>query len=99
MRPFYPTQRALPPRQKVGLARALSKLGYCSGSHAWVLIQEGRVRADGAIERNPEHPDELGRARIEVDGHPLGVHAKIYLMLNKPRGLVTTLSDERGRDT
>ena len=41
----------------------------------------------------------LESARIEVDGQPVAVAAKIYLMLNKPRGVVTTASDEKGRQT
>jgi len=55
-----------PPAKKSGSLARLSKLGYCSRSHAWVLLQQGRVRANGAIERNPEHAVELGRARIEA---------------------------------
>ena len=41
----------------------------------------------------------LGADRIDVDHRGVGVEAKIYLMLNKPRGLVTTVSDEKGRET
>jgi 23S rRNA pseudouridine2605 synthase len=83
----------------VGLARALSKLGFCSRSRAWQLIREGRVQVNGALKRNPEAPVDLGRDRIEVDGGPIRPAGKIYLMLNKPRGLVTTAADEKGRPT
>ena len=82
-----------------GLARVLSKLGYCSRSQAWELIQSGRVTVNGALIRNPEHRTNPGRDRIQVDGVEIHGEAKIYLMLNKPRGLVTTASDERGRGT
>lgn len=41
----------------------------------------------------------LGSDRLEVDGQAVGSSAKVYLMLNKPRGLVTTASDEQGRET
>lgn len=85
--------------RQVGLARALSKLGYCSRSEAADLIREGRVRLNGAVRRDPEARVRLERDRIEVDGQPLAVAAKIYLMLNKPRGVVTTASDEKGRQT
>jgi 23S rRNA pseudouridine2605 synthase len=53
----------------------------------------------GAITRNPEAPVRLGTDRIEVDGQPAGAKKKIYLVLNKERGVVTTASDEQGRAT
>jgi len=85
--------------KRVGLARALSKLGYCSRSRATELICAGRVQLNGAIRRDPETPVYVDRDRIEVDHRIVGAEAKVYLMLNKPRGVVTTASDEKGRDT
>lgn len=85
--------------RQVGLARALSKLGYCSRSQAAELIRAGRVRLNGATRRDPETPVRLERDLIDVDRHIVGAEAKLYLMLNKPRGAVTTASDEKGRDT
>jgi len=85
--------------RRIGLARALSKLGYCSRAQAFALIRAGRVRLNGAIKRDPEAPLDLNRARIEVDGAPLASAEKIYLAFNKPRGIVTTASDEKGRAT
>jgi 23S rRNA (cytosine1962-C5)-methyltransferase len=87
------------PEKRTGLARALSKLGFCSRSRAWALIGAGRVRVNGALQRNPERPVTLDRDRIEVDGRMVRGAEKLYLMLNKPRGLVTTASDEKARDT
>lgn len=83
----------------VGMARALSKFGYCSRSQAARLVREGRVRLNGAVTKNPEAPVRLAKDRIHVDGQFLGAAEKIYLVLNKPRGIVTTASDEKGRDT
>lgn len=83
----------------VGLARALSKLGYCSRSQAAELIRAGHVRLNGTTKRDPETPVRLARDRVEVDGLRVKSADKIYLMLNKPRGIVTTASDEKGRDT
>jgi 23S rRNA pseudouridine2605 synthase len=85
--------------RRVGLARALSKLGYCSRSGAFDLIRAGRVRLNGASRRDPEAPVCLEKDRIEVDGKPVATAAKVYLMLNKPRGAVTTASDEYARQT
>lgn len=82
-----------------GLARALSKLGFCSRSEAWEWIQAGRVGVNGTLERDAERRVSLRRDRIEVDGRLLLDERKTYLMLNKPRGLITTVSDERGRET
>jgi 23S rRNA pseudouridine2605 synthase len=87
------------PLKKVGLARALSKLGYCSRSRAAELIAAGRVKWNGAVRRDPETPVHLGRDRIEVDGQRLAQSSKIYLALNKPRGVVTTAADEEDRET
>jgi 23S rRNA pseudouridine2605 synthase len=83
----------------VGLARALSKLGYCSRSQAQQLVRAGRVHVNGAVKRDPETSVFLGRDRIEVNGAAIRPAAKVYLMLNKPRGLITTASDEKGRAT
>jgi 23S rRNA pseudouridine2605 synthase len=84
---------------KIGLARALSKLGYCSRQQAFDLIRHGKVRLNGSTPKNPETPVRLGVDRIEVQGHSLNPAEKIYLMLNKPRGIITSASDEKGRDT
>jgi 23S rRNA pseudouridine2605 synthase len=85
--------------RKVGLARALSKLGYCSRSEAFDLIHAGRVRLEGTIRHDPETPVLAGSDRIEVDGKLVAAVAKVYLMLNKPRGAVTTASEQKGRQT
>lgn len=85
--------------RQVGLARALSKLGFCSRSQAAKLIRAGRVRLNGTPRRNPEAPVRLERDRIEVDRTAIAVEPRIYLMINKPRGVVTTASDEKGRQT
>jgi 23S rRNA pseudouridine2605 synthase len=85
--------------RKVGLARALSKLGFCSRSDAAELIRSGRVRLNGAVRRDPESPVRVGHDRVEVDGHAIRSAEKIYFILNKPRGVVTTASDEKSRRT
>jgi 23S rRNA pseudouridine2605 synthase len=74
-------------------------LGYCSRSTAFELIRAGRVHLNGGIRRDPEAPVHIEHDRIEVDGRELAAPSKVYLMLNKPRGVVTTASDEKGRET
>ncbi len=83
----------------MGLARGLSKLGYCSRSQAAVLIRAGRVTLNGRVVRDPETPARLGLDHIGVDGASIDERAKVYLVMNKPQGLVTTASDEKGRAT
>ena len=76
------------PGPGTGLARALSKLGHCSRSQAWDLIERGQVRVNGQRQLNPEHRVFPGRDRIEVEGAKLQEATLVYWMLNKPRGLV-----------
>jgi 23S rRNA pseudouridine2605 synthase len=85
--------------RRVGLARALSKLGFCSRSRAAELIRAGRVRLNGKISRDDETPVRMGTDQIEVDGVQVRAKRRVYYMLNKPRGVVTTASDEKGRET
>jgi 23S rRNA pseudouridine2605 synthase len=63
------------------------------------LIHEGKVQLNGNTARNPEAPVRLGADRVAVAGRQIGVAERIYLIMNKPRGIVTTASDEKGRDT
>ena len=85
--------------RRIGLGRTLSKLGYCSRSRAFELIRSGYVSLNRQICRDPEAPVRWKRDRVEVHGQPVPVPAKVYLMLNKPRGVLTTASDEKGRKT
>ncbi len=87
------------PQAKHGLARVLSKRGVCSRTQAAQWIGEGRVSVSGRTIRDPEFPTSVDSDAIAIDGKPLVARAPIPLMLNKPRGLVTTADDERGRDT
>jgi 23S rRNA pseudouridine2605 synthase len=83
----------------VSLPRALSKLGFCSRTLAEALIADGRVCIDGRVVRTVTARVDPGRARITVDGEPVVAERKVYLMLNKPRGLVTTRDDPEERAT
>jgi 23S rRNA pseudouridine2605 synthase len=86
-------------RRRIGLARALSKLGYCSRSRALALIRAGRVTLNGKIRRDPQTPVLLPADQIAVRGEAVVPAEKIYIMMNKPRAVVTTASDEKSRAT
>lgn len=81
------------------MARVLSKLGYCSRSQAAILVRAKRVTVNRRVVSDPEFAVRLSRDSIEVDGSPIQKRAPVYLMMNKPRGKVTTVSDEKGRET
>lgn len=84
---------------KERLQKLLSAAGVCSRRAAEGYITAGRVTVNGETallgqQADPETDD------IRVDGVPLGREPEaVYLMLNKPRGYVTTVSDEQGRKT
>ncbi|MGY6246460.1 pseudouridine synthase [Bosea thiooxidans] len=99
MKPFFHKRPAPTAAAIVSLARALSKLGYCSRTQAERLVREGRVTVDGRIVRHPDLRVDPRRVRLQVDGEAVSAARRIYLMLNKPRGLVTTASDPDGRKT
>lgn len=82
-----------------GLARVLSRLGVCSRSEAERRVAAGRVRVNGRCERDPEATVDATDDRIEVDGVAVVAAARVCIAVNKPRGLVVSTADERGRDT
>ena len=83
----------------VSVPRALSKLGFCSRAQAERLVAAGKVRVNGVIVRDASLRVRPERDVIEVDGAPVARVEPVYLMLNKPRGLVTTADDPQGRAT
>ena len=84
---------------KERISKILSMHGVCSRRAAEKLIEEGRVRLNGAVVSLGEKADPA-LDRIEVDGELLKTKAEhVYVLLNKPRGYVTTASDEKGRRT
>lgn len=81
------------------LQKLLSAAGVCSRRTAEEYIAAGRVTVNGRVARIGEKADPEKDA-VLVDGKPLGQgEERIWLMLHKPRGYVTTLSDEKGRRT
>ena len=79
------------------LQKLLSRCGIASRRQAEAMIAAGRVRVNGQVAALGASAD-LERDEILLDGKPLAAPPEhIYLMLHKPRGYVTTLSDEKGR--
>ena len=83
----------------VPLARALSKLGLASRSEAVRLVRDGRVTVNGVVVEDPAVVVVPESARIVIDGAPRATPARLTVLLNKPRGVVTTVRDPEGRPT
>ena len=62
-------------------------------------MRAGRVRVDGEVVTEPGTLLDPARSRVEVDGRPVEVEPKVYVLLNKPRGPISTVVDRRGRST
>jgi 23S rRNA pseudouridine2605 synthase len=80
------------------LQKVMAHAGVASRRKSEQMIQEGRVKVNGQVVR------EMGiqvkaSDRIEVDGVPLDKEQPIYILLNKPRGVVSTADDPKGRET
>lgn len=63
------------------------------------MVEAGRVRINGRLARDPAQRITPEADRIELDGAPIVQAERVYLALNKPRGLVTTRDDPQGRAT
>ena len=84
---------------KERLQKLIASAGLCARRTAEDWIAAGRVCVNGAVASLGDRAD-LETDTVTVDGAPLpGKPGAVYLMLNKPRGYVTTLSDEYGRRT
>jgi 23S rRNA pseudouridine2605 synthase len=77
----------------------ISKRGLGSRTQAAQWVREGRIRVNGKIVHDAEFPVRPGLDRVEIGDQECLTAKRLVLMLNKPRGLVTTRQDERGRDT
>ncbi len=85
--------------KRFGLARVLSKMGLASRTQAGAWIADGLVQVNGKTITDLEFPVRMGIDKVLVSSHKATAQERIVLMLNKPRGLVCTRSDEQQRAT
>jgi 23S rRNA pseudouridine2605 synthase len=81
------------------LERVLSKAGLGSRTEARKWIGTGRVRVNGKLVQTPDHWVDLERDAVTLDDKPIRARQKIYLLLYKPTGYLTTYKDPEGRPT
>lgn len=81
------------------LDRAISKAGIGSRTEAQRWIAQGRVNVNGKMVKDAEQWVDLKKDRILLDGKPIEARDKIYLLLYKPKGYLTTRTDPDGRPT
>ncbi len=79
------------------LQKIIAHAGICSRRKAEEYIAQGRVKVDGQPITEPGFKVDPEQVVITVDGKPLQEEKKVYVLLHKPRGYVTTLSDPQGR--
>jgi 23S rRNA pseudouridine2605 synthase len=81
------------------LERVLSKAGLGSRTEARKWIGAGRVKVNGKLIQTPDHWVDLARDKVSLDDQPVKAREKIYLLLYKPTGYITTFKDPEGRPT
>ncbi|MEQ1761265.1 MAG: pseudouridine synthase [Vicinamibacterales bacterium] len=81
------------------LERVLSKAGLGSRSEARRWIHAGRATVNGRVVENPDHWVDLELDQVRFDGEPLEARERMYVLLYKPTGFLTTYSDPEGRPT
>lgn len=81
------------------LERVLSKAGLGSRSDARAWIAAGRVKVNGSAVRNPDHWIDMDRDELRFDNKPVAARHRVYVLLYKPAGYLTTYKDPDGRPT
>ena len=81
------------------LDRVLSKAGAGSRVDAARWVRAGRVQINGRIVRDPDQWVDMERDRVRLHGKPLRIRERVYLLLYKPAGYLTTYKDPHGRPT
>lgn len=79
------------------LQKVLAHAGVASRRHCEELIVQGKVQVNGQVVRELGTRVDPDRDRIVVNGRPIRAEQHVYLMLNKPTGVITSVSDPQGR--
>jgi len=86
-------------KARATLDRVLSKAGIASRTTTREWIEQGRVKVNGRVIRNPDHWVESRKDIVHLDGLKVREEKRIYVSLNKPSGVVTSFGDNKGRPT
>lgn len=81
------------------LDRVISKAGVGSRAEAARWIRDGRVEVAGRVVRDPDYWVDVERDPVRLDGQPLEQRERVYVLLHKPTGYLTTYNDPQGRPT
>jgi pseudouridine synthase len=81
------------------IERVISKAGLGSRVEARKWVHAGRVTVNGRVVENPDQWVDMERDRVALDGEPLKARSRVYLLLYKPTGYLTTYKDPQGRPT
>src|SRR5579872_2178979 len=91
--------RSPPKRPLKTLERVISKAGLGSRTDAMRWIAAGRVDVNGKRVQTPDYWVDFARDKVTLDGKPVRPGRKVYLLLYKPKGYLTTHKDPEGRPT
>jgi pseudouridine synthase len=86
-------------KPRATLDRILSKAGIASRTTTREWIQQGRVKVNGRVVRNPDHWVEAAKDVVHLDGRKVRDEKKLYIALNKPTGVLTSFGDAKDRPT
>ncbi|PYS51052.1 MAG: rRNA pseudouridine synthase [Acidobacteria bacterium] len=86
-------------KARATLDRVLSKAGIASRTTTREWIAQGRVKVNGRVIRKPDHWVESSKDIVHLDGLRVRDERKIYVALNKPAGVITSLGDAKDRPT
>lgn len=76
---------------------ALSHAGWASRRKSAAIIRDGKVKVNGRIITEPGFKVDLSKDKITYAGREIAFGKKVYILLNKPKGVITTVSDTHGR--